>query len=251
MFWRDGGGFLQGCPYFIPLYAVGKPGKGASRGTAGAWGSSRERKTERTHGSRAEVENKRMEKNREADRTAGKEGSPADRGREGQSGRKKQGKDPCRKCSRWLTVICLLVLLILLCLLFRSCGEGSTPAVEVDRIYETDTVPLPSEIIPSAENRRVNLIISEKYCITDDKPFLYVRFPEENIFDVVFTLKDTDGETLYRTDYVAPGTTAGIDGTAFLEKGSWKLDCVVSVYDRESGSLLSDCTTVVFDVDYQ
>lgn len=247
---------MQGCPYFIPLPAVGKPGKGASRETAGECRShrllsSRERKTERTHGSRAEVENKRMEKNREVDRTAGKEGNPADRGREGQSDRKKQKKDPCRKCSRWLTVICLLVLLILLCLLFKSCGGESAPAVEVDRLYETDIAPVPSEIIPSAENRRVNLIISEKYRITDDKPFLYVRFPEENIFDVVFTLKDADGETLYRTDYVAPGTTAGIDGTAFLEKGSWKLDCVVSVYDRESGSLLSDCTTVVFDVDYQ
>ncbi|MDE5590045.1 MAG: hypothetical protein K2J60_13065 [Acetatifactor sp.] len=192
-----------------------------------------------------------MEKNREVDRTAGKEGNPADRGGESRSDRKKQEKDPCRKCSRWLTVICLLVLLILLCLLFKSCGAGGTPVVEVDRLYETDIAPVPSEIIPSVENRRVNLIISEKYRITDDKPLLYVRFPEENIFDVVFTLKDADGETLYRTDYVAPGTTAGIDGTAFLEKGSWMLDCVVSVYDRESGSLLSDCTTVVFDVDYQ
>lgn len=195
------------------------------------------------------VENQRMEKHNEADRTMGKERSPADR--EGQSARRKQEKDPCRKCRRWLTVICLLVLLILLCLLFRSCGTGGVPMVEVDRLYETDVAPLSSEIIPSEENRRVNLIISEKYRITDDKPLLYIRFPEENIFDVVFTLKDADGKTLYQTDYVAPGTTAGIDGTAFLEKGSWKLDCDVSVYDRGSGTLLSDCTTIVFDVDYQ
>ena len=45
--------------------------------------------------------------------------------------------------------------------------------------------------------------------------------------------------------------TLSIDGTVFLEKGEQQLECLVSVYQQDSGVLVSDCTTVVLDINYQ
>ncbi len=93
--------------------------------------------------------------------------------------------------------------------------------------------------------------MAQNYRISDDKPYFYIGFPEENAYDVVFTMLGADGEELYRTDYVAPGTSVAVDGTAFLAKGERKVDCLVSIYDRDSGALVSDCTTVVLNVSYK
>ena len=151
----------------------------------------------------------------------------------------------------FLWIYLLLILLILVCLFLRSCQIWDKPIPEPDRVYEEDVTPNRATVLYSDENRRVNLAISGSYRISDEYPLFYIGFPEENIFDVVFTLKDLDGRQLYQTDYIAPGTSVAIDGTVFLEKGEQQLECLVSVYQQDSGVLVSDCTTVVLDINYQ
>lgn len=147
-----------------------------------------------------------------------------------------------------LTVI--IIILILLC--FRSCRARDEPLPDdTERTYEKDCRPGREDEVPGADGRRLNIAVAQDYHISDDKPYFYIGFPEENAYDVVFTMLGADGEELYRTDYVAPGTSVAVDGTAFLEKGERKVDCLVSVYDRDSGALVSDCTTVVLNVSYK
>lgn len=144
-----------------------------------------------------------------------------------------------------------LILLVLLCLMLRSCHIWDNPVPVPDRVYEEDVIPNRGTVLYSGENRRINLAIAGSYRITDEYPIFYIGFPKDNVFDVVFTLKDLEGRQLYQTDYVAPGTSVAIDGTAFLEKGEQQIECLVSVYLPDSGGLVSDCTTVVLNVNYE
>ena len=164
---------------------------------------------------------------------------------------KKQSEKQKKKKHSIFSIYLLLVLLILLCLLLRSCQIGDNPIPEPDRVYEEDVTPKRGTVLYSGENRRVNLAIAGSYRITDEYPVFYIGFPKENVFDVVFTLKDLDGTELYKTDYVAPGTSVAIDGTTFLEKGEQQIECLVSVYLQDSGGLVSDCTTVVLNINYE
>ena len=164
---------------------------------------------------------------------------------------KKQSEKQKKKKHSIFSIYLLLVLLILLCLLLRSCQIWDNPIPEPDRVYEEDVTPNRGTVLYSGENRRVNLAIAGSYCITDEYPVFYIGFPKENVFDVVFTLKDLDGTELYKTDYVAPGTSVAIDGTTFLEKGEQQIECLVSVYLQDSGGLVSDCTTVVLNINYE
>lgn len=147
-----------------------------------------------------------------------------------------------------LTVI--IIILILLC--FRSCRARDEPLPDdTERTYEEDCRPGREDEAFGADGKRLNIAVAQNYRISDDKPYFYIGFPEENAYDVVFTMLGADGEELYRTDYVAPGTSVAVDGTAFLAKGEQKVDCLVSIYDRNSGALVSDCTTVVLNVSYK
>ena len=145
-----------------------------------------------------------------------------------------------------------LIIFVIICLSFRSCRARDEP--EPDRIYEEDCIKKPAEKTPvSAENagKRLNLAVTGEYHISDQEPLFYIGYPKDNVYDVVFTLNDMDGNKLYRTNYVAPGTTVAIDGTAFLEKGEQKINCVVGIYTKDSGKLLSNCTTVVLNISYE
>ena len=164
---------------------------------------------------------------------------------------KKQSEKQKKKKHSIFSIYLLLVLLILLCLLLRSCQIWDNPIPEPDRVYEEDVTPNRGTVLYSGENRRVNLAIAGSYRITDEYPVFYIGFPKENVFDVVFTLKDLEGIELYKTDYVAPGTSVAIDGTTFLEKGEQQIECLVSVYLQDSGGLVSDCTTVVLNINYE
>lgn len=147
-------------------------------------------------------------------------------------------------------LIVIIILLILLC--FRSCRARDKPLPDDwKRTYEEDCRPGRDDEVPGADEGRLNIAVAQNYRISDDKPYFYIGFPEENVYDVVFTMLGADGEELYRTDYVAPGTSVAVDGTAFLAKGERKVDCLVSIYDRDSGVLVSDCTTVVLNVSYK
>ncbi len=170
------------------------------------------------------------------------------------SGGGNSGERGCgeRKKKHIVRDILLVIILILLLLCLRSCRARDEPVPEdVERVYEEDHGRGEGSFAPAAEGGRLNLAVSECYRITDEQPYFYIGFPEENVYDVRFTLKDAAGNELYRTDYVSAGTNVAIDGTDFLPKGEQKVDCLVSVYDRDSGALVSDCTTVVLNVSYQ
>ena len=148
----------------------------------------------------------------------------------------------------WKIFVGIVILIgILYC--FGRARDEPAPAPKI--IYEEDCRPDIEEIVPTDANKRLCLAICDSYQISEEHPVFYIGFPEENIYDVVFTLKDAVGKELYRTNYVAPGTNTAIDGTAFLEKGSQQVECLVSVYDHDSGVLISDCTTVVLNIDYE
>ncbi len=152
---------------------------------------------------------------------------------------------------KWILAI---IILILLCLCCYSCSKREKKPIQTlseERTYEENCEIEYEDIIPTEENKRLNIAISDNYRISDEKPKFYIGFPEENIFDVVFTLQNLDGEELYRTDYIAPGTNVAIEGTQFLEKGEQQIECVVSIYNHDSGMLISDCTTVVLNVIYE
>lgn len=100
-------------------------------------------------------------------------------------------------------------------------------------------------------NGRLNLALSDSYRITDKHRIFYIGYPKDNAYDVRFTFLDENGKELYRTKYVAPGTNVAIDGTGFLSKGDQKLDCRVSVYSRDTGAVVSDCTTIVLNIKYE
>ncbi len=53
------------------------------------------------------------------------------------------------------------------------------------------------------------------------------------------------------TDYVAPGTNVAIDVTGTIPKGEQTVDCLVSIFDHETGALISNCTTIVLNISYQ
>lgn len=147
-------------------------------------------------------------------------------------------------------LIVLIIILILLC--FRSCRARDEPLPDdTKRLYEEDCRPGREDEALGAAEGRLNIAVAQNYRISDDKPYFYIGFPEENAYDVVFTMLGADGEEVYRTDYVAPGTSVAVDGTAFLAKGERKVDCLVSIYDRDSGALVSDCTTMVLNVSYK
>lgn len=150
----------------------------------------------------------------------------------------------------------ILIIIIILCLFFRSCRARDKPAPKPDRIYEEDYTIISKpdkEVSVSAEDtaKRLNLAVAKEYHISDEEPLFYISYPEDNVYDVVFTLKDTKGSVLYQTSYVAPGTNVAVVGTAFLEKGKQEINCAVGVYSRDSGRLLSDCMTVVLDICYE
>lgn len=145
----------------------------------------------------------------------------------------------------------IILFLLLLCLCFRSCRARDEPLPEPDRIYEEDYTPDYEEVLPTQENGRLNLALSKSYQITDEHPVFYIGFPEENIFDVVLTLKDLEGGLLYQTDFIAPGTNTAINGTEFLQKGTQQVECLVSVYEPDSGMLVSDCITVILNITYE
>ena len=155
-----------------------------------------------------------------------------------------------RKRSFW-KILVTIILLILLCLCFRSCRARDEPEPIPDRIYEEDYRPSYEDVIPTEENKRLSLAISDSYRITDENPVFYIGFPEENIFDVVITIRDITGQELYKTNYIAPGTNVAIDGTAFLTKGTQQVDCLVSIYNHDSGSLISDCTSIILNIKYE
>ena len=164
---------------------------------------------------------------------------------------KKEDKDKKKRKRNVILLIIAFILIILLCLFLRSCGAGGEPVAETERVYEENCTYSYDTPIPSQENKRLNIALAESYHITDEYPVFYIGFPEENIFDVVFTIKDMEGNELYRTQYVAPGTNVGIDGTKFLEKGEQQVECLVSVYCHDLGTLISDCTTIVLNIDYE
>lgn len=150
----------------------------------------------------------------------------------------------------------ILIIIIILCLFFRSCRARDKPAPKPDRIYEENcTITLKPDkedsLIAEDTSKRLNLAVAREYHISDEEPLFYISYPEENIYDVVFTLKDTNDNEIYRTGYIEPGTNVAIDGAAFLKKGEQEINCVVYVYNRDSGCLLSDCTTVVLAICYE
>ena len=163
----------------------------------------------------------------------------------------KEDKDEKKRKRDVILLIITFILIILLCLFLRSCGTGEETVAETERVYEENCTSSYDTLIPSQENKRLNIALAESYHITDEYPVFYIGFPEENIFDVVFTIKDLEGNELYRTQYVAPGTNVGIDGTKFLEKGEQQVECLVSVYCHDLGTLISDCTTIVLNIDYE
>lgn len=167
--------------------------------------------------------------------------------------KKEDGEKERRKRRRRIVKAILMVIIIILILLcFRSCRARDEPLPDdTERVYEEDCRPKREDEVLNADGGRLNIAVAQDYRISDDKPYFYIGFPEENAYDVVFTMLGTDGEELYRTDYVAPGTSVAVDGTAFLAKGEQKVDCLVSIYDRDSGALVSDCTTVVLNVSYK
>ena len=150
-----------------------------------------------------------------------------------------------------LLVLAVAVLLLMSILFLRSCRARDEPLPDTQRIYEESRRPVRDCPVPTEENKRLNLALSDSYHISEEHPLFYIGFPENNIFDVVFMIKDSKGNVLYETDYVKPGTNVAIDGTAFLEKGDWQLDCLVSVFNHETGVLISDCTTIVLNICYE
>ena len=179
--------------------------------------------------------------------------------RKGRTGEKKiqkehgnRERDRKKDWRRMVIVLLLAVLIVLLGVLFlRSCRARDEPVPDTQRTYEESRIPVRDCPVPSEKNKRLNLALSDCYHISEEHPLFYMGFPEENIFDVVFIIKNTEGNVLYETDYVKPGTNVAIDGTAFLEKGDWQLDCLVCVFNHETGRMISDCTTIVLNVSYQ
>lgn len=87
----------------------------------------RKRKTERTHGNCVEMEDERMRKNREADRTAAREGNLTDRGRESrsnQNGRKKDTSGKLRKFLFPLVILVTVLAVILSVCIVKHGGKG-------------------------------------------------------------------------------------------------------------------------------
>lgn len=174
-------------------------------------------------------------------------------GREEDSDSEKKKEEERKEKKRRRRRLFLILILILLLLLFlRSCRARDEPMPDdMKKIYEENRNRDMDDGIPSGDGKRLNIAVSETYRISKGNPYFYIGFPKENVYDVVFTLRDEAGEELYRTNYVAAGTNVAIDGTAFLEKGEQKVDCVVSVYERDTGELISDCTSVVLNISYQ
>lgn len=145
-----------------------------------------------------------------------------------------------------------IIILVLLCLCLRSCRRARdepAPLPAPDRTYETDWQnPIKDELIPSQDNQRLNLIIADCYRISEEEKSFYIRYPEENIFDVMFTIRDSAGNELYQTAYVAPGTNVAIDIYDRLPKGDFSVDCLVSIYDHETSAMISNCTTLVLNI---
>ena len=162
--------------------------------------------------------------------------------------RRNRGK---RRKKTVLLVLAVALLLLMSILFLRSCRARDEPLPDTQRTYEESRRPVRDCPVPTEENKRLNLALSDSYHISEEHPLFYIGFPEENIFDVVFMIKDSKGNVLYETDYVKPGTNVAIDGTAFLEKGDWQVDCLVSVFNHETGVLISDCTIIVLNICYE
>ena len=179
---------------------------------------------------------------------------PAAQPQRGQVGAAQENK---KRKNRGIIGGIIILIILLLCLFLRSCRARDEPAetkpdtADIERVYEEDRHAEYPVIVPDTANKRLNLALSDNYVISEDSPFFYIGFPKENIYDVIFTLKGGEGQALYRTGYVAPGTNVAIDGTGFLDRGEQKIDCLVSVYDHESGTLISDCTTVVLNIKFE
>lgn len=189
---------------------------------------------ENAGGSKADSENKSGD---ESGRENDKENS---------NGEKKSWK----KKAAAIFLLILILILILLC--FRSCRARDEPLPDgTERVYEEDHGRDADASVPAGDEKRLNLAVAGRYQITDEEPYFYIGFPAENAYDVVFALKDEAGNELYKTNYVSAGTNVAIDGTAFLAKGEQKVDCLVSVYDHNTGALVSDCTTVVLNISYR
>lgn len=180
---------------------------------------------------------------------AGNENSNAKSNKNGSENSSTEKKSRKKKAAAILLLIFILILIILC---FRSCRARDEPLPDdAERVYEEDHGRDADASVPAGGEKRLNLAVAGRYRITDEKPCFYIGFPAENAYDVVFALKDGAGNELYKTNYVSAGTNVAIDGTAFLHKGEQKIDCLVSVYDHDTGALVSDCTTVVLNINYE
>lgn len=105
-----------------------------------------------------------------------------------------------------LLVLAVAVLLLMSILFLRSCRARDEPLPDTQRTYGESRQSVRDCPVPTEENKRLNLALSDSYHISEEHPLFYIGFPEENIFDVVFTIKDSKGNVLYETDYVKPGS---------------------------------------------
>lgn len=144
-----------------------------------------------------------------------------------------------------------LVMIVIICLLFRfsRARDELAPTPTLDRVYEEDCTTTPKPTEDAA--KRLNLAVAGEYHISDEEPLFYIGYLKDNVYDVVFTLNEADDNELYKANFVAPGTNVAIDGTAFLEKGQQKVNCLVGIYTKDRGQLISNCTTVVLNVCYE
>lgn len=83
-----------------------------------------------------------------------------------------------------------------------------------------------------------------------EEPYFYIGYPENNGYDIVLTFLTEDGEVLYQTKYIAPGTNVKIPGTDFAEKGLHEYLCNIAAYEQNTGKLVSDSVNVIMKIQY-
>ena len=153
-----------------------------------------------------------------------------------------------KKKRKWIRrlILAAVVLLVLLFPVLLMDGQ-----IRKIRIYEKNQTI--QESTEKAESPRINLAFKDNYVVTDDAPQISFGYPDQNKFDVVLTFVSEDGNTLYQTNYIAPGTNIVIDDGRVLCSGKGDNDVVmqIAVYDHDTGDLINGAITINTVVTYK
>lgn len=159
------------------------------------------------------------------------------------SKKKSDDESPSRREAAIALILAAIIIILIALFLLKGCTPESLALNQPE--YEEDA----SGREPDDEGNRnygarVNLAVMDGYEVSASEPDFLVAYPSQNRYDIEISFRDENDMEIYRTKRIRNGTEVSIPGYSFLEKGTTRLDAVISVYDPDTWEFLNEAATM-------